>query len=505
MSKNKTITYKLINKVLLHMLAFVVTIFFTVSCKETSKAEKQSQESNLTKKDERPNIVLILCDDLGYADVGFNGAKDILTPAIDTLANNGAIFTSAYVAHPFCGPSRAALMTGRYPHNIGSQYNLPRAHNNDQKGISIKEPFISKVLNKAGYYTGAIGKWHLGTVSKYHPNNRGFDHFFGFLGGGHNYFPEQFKVAYQKEKEKGNDKIWEYITPLEENGADVDETEYITDALSREAQNFINQASKKESPFFLYLSYNAPHTPLEAKDEDLEVYAHIEDRNRRIYAAMVHAIDRGVGKLVSSLQKTGELENTLIVFLSDNGGRTDKGGVNTPLRGRKGNTLEGGIRVPMFFHWPKNVPKGKTYEHPVSALDFYPTLVKLAKAKMPKNKIIDGKDIWYDFIQGKKTRPEEPIFTLRHRTGSNEVGIRLNNWKAYKGERTPWKLYNIVNDIEEKNDLSEQHPEVLEQLVAKSNQWAKTHIEPKWFHDKKTEENWSTLNMPNFEETFTVE
>ncbi|MGY3791207.1 sulfatase family protein [Aquimarina sp. 433] len=477
-------------------------VTWNTSCKRSVQVEVNNQNIIESSKSDRPNIVLILCDDLGYSDVGFNGSEDIKTPELDALASNGIIFSSAYVAHPFCGPSRAALMTGRYPHQIGSQYNLPRAHNNAEKGISLQETFISKVLQQAGYYTGAIGKWHLGTITKYHPNNRGFDDFYGFLGGGHNYFPEQFKAAYQEQKDAGNTEIWDYITPLEYNGAEVDENEYITDALSREASKFVNKASEKESPFFLYLSYNAPHTPLEAKEEDLKVYAHIKDEKRKTYAAMVHAVDRGVGQLINTLEKTEQLENTLIVFLSDNGGRTDQGGNNFPLRGRKGNTSEGGIRVPMFFHWPKKITKGKTFDYPVSALDFYPTFAGLAKIELPDHKIVDGKDIWSDLIVGGNPRKGAPILTLRHRKTSNEVGVRLDHWKAYKPERAPWKLYDIEKDIGEENDISNQHPDILKELIEKSNEWAKTHSDPEWFHDEETEENWYKMKMPKFEETF---
>ncbi|WP_271784123.1 sulfatase-like hydrolase/transferase [Aquimarina algiphila] len=494
----------------------VVAVCFAlqfISCVDApAKKIKQSKTGEIFKK-QRPNIIVILCDDLGYADVGFNGAKDIKTPALDQLAHAGTIITSGYVPHPFCGPSRAGIMTGRYPHTIGAQYNLPPnttglqnipVVDSIEQGISLKETFISKMLQESGYYTGAIGKWHLGATPKYHPNQRGFDEFYGFLGGGHSYFPDHFRPIYEGRKKVKKVYDYDYLLPLEHNGKQVDEKEYITDGLSREAVNFVEKASKKEEPFFLYLAYNAPHTPLEAKEEDIQKYNHIEDKNRRIYAAMVHAVDRGVGELVLGLKATGEFDNTLIIFLSDNGGRTDKGASNFPLKGRKGNTLEGGFRVPMFFHWPNHVTAGKTYDYPVSALDFYPTFAKLAGVEIPETKVIHGKDIWKSFIAGNNPRKGETIFALRHRERSNEVGMRQDHWKAYKGENTPWELFNIVNDIGEKKDLSKKYPEKLNEMVKLTHQWSQKHAEPKWFHDKETGVKWINSNMPDFDKTFKI-
>ena len=358
----------------------------TLSCNSSKtnsssvNTEKSTKVSKYIETPSKPNILLILCDDLGYSDVGFNGSKDIPTPNLDNLAANGTTFTSAYVTHPFCGPSRTSLMTGRYPHKIGAQFNIQPNSEGTGNGIEKSETFISKVLDDAGYFTGIMGKWHLGSDEGYRPNERGFDDFYGFLGGGHNYFPEQFKAAYARQKKNGNKVIWDYLHPLTHNGVDVDETEYITDALSREASRFITDASKKEDPFFLYLSYNAPHTPLEAKEEDLKLFQHIKDKKRRTYAAMVYAVDRGVKNIVENLKATGQYENTLIVFFSDNGGKLKAGATNYPLREGKGSACEGGYRTPMFFHWPNVVPAGQTFNHTISALDFSETAsVKIFK------------------------------------------------------------------------------------------------------------------------------
>lgn len=495
-----------------YLTKFIIIIILTLfgSCTVSKKKSEATLKSSQSKSERNmaPNILMILCDDLGYSDVGFNGAKDIKTPALDNLAKNGTVLTSAYVAHPFCGPSRTSIMTGRYAHKIGGQFNLPRAHENAGLGVPIEEQYISKTLQEAGYYTGAVGKWHLGTVQKYHPNNRGFDDFYGFLGGGHDYFPSKFKPTYERQKAKGNKEIRDYITPLQFNGKEVDEKEYITDALSREAINFIDRATQKENPFFLYLSYNAPHTPLEAKEEDLKHYQHIKDKDRRTYAGMVHAVDRGVANVVQALKKNNQLENTLIIFFSDNGGKLSKGATNYPLKSGKGSTCEGGYRVPMLFHWPNVVPSGNKYNHPISALDFYPTLAFLGDAKLPRNKVLDGKNVWSDFLTKKNPRENENIYALRHRVGESsysDVGVRKNGWKALKIKNGTWALYDLNVDPGEKNNLSEKHPEILKGLIEDAKKWSESNQKPLWFHNDETEGNWNKNKMPHFDETFKLQ
>ena len=460
-----------------------------------------SQQKNTAS---RPNIILVLLDDLGYSDVGFNGSKDITTPTLDKLANNGTIFTSAYVPHPFCGPSRASLMTGVYSHTIGAQFNLPRNNTPAGKGIPVEETFISKVLQNAGYHTGIVGKWHLGVDDGFTPNERGFDDFYGFLGGGHKYFPDQYKKEYQRQKANGISPIWDYILPLEHNGIKVDETEYLTDALSREAVRFIDDNSNldQEKPFFLYVAYNAPHTPLEAKASDILKFNHIKNKDRRTYAAMVYAVDRGVKKIVEKLKETGAFDDTLIIFFSDNGGRLDKGATNVPLAEGKGSTHEGGYRTPMFFHWPNAVPSGKKFHHSITALDIYPTLAHLAGAQIPTSKKLDGKNIWNDFKTGNPLHPDENIYVLRHRTKWSDVGIRKNQWKALKVYNQSWKLFDLNKDPGEKKNLSNRHPDILKQMIKEAEFWSRSHKEPNWFHNMQTQKMWKKESMPRFDVTF---
>ncbi len=459
---------------------------------------------------ERPNILLILCDDLGYADVGFNGAKDIRTPALDRLASNGTIFSSAYAVHPFCGPSRMGLMSGRYPHKFGGPFNLPPSNlgieEYNRKGIPVSETLISTVLKNAGYTTGLVGKWHLGMDRPFHPNRRGFDDFYGFLHGGHCYLPEKYLPIYDRAVKagKGLSKVNDYYLPLEHNGKPTREDQYLTDALSDHAIRFVKQAAKRESPFFLFLAYNAPHTPLEATEEDLAVYAHIKDEKRRTYAAMVHAVDRGIDELTAALEETGQLGNTLIVFLSDNGGKIGAGADNTPLTRGKGSTNEGGFRVPMFFHWPGHVPAGRKYDHPVTALDFYPTFAGLAQAAIPKGKELDGVDIWVDFLAGRSARKGGMIYAVRHHAAFSNVGIRRDQWKLLRVGTADWQLFNITDDIAEQNDLSAHHPELVSTMVATAHEWSRTHTQPEWFHARKAGDTWRANNMPNAK-TFTLE
>ena len=510
---NKTkINFKIMNISKGIKLTIGILLLFSVACNSTKNSNTNSKSENTTVSTKpvttpkRPNILVILADDLGYSDVGFNGAQDIKTPALDALAATGTKFTSAYVPHPFCGPSRAGILTGRYAHTIGAQFNLPPNSETIAEGIDVNEKFMSKMLKESGYRTGLMGKWHLGAVEKYHPNNRGFDDFYGFLGGGHNYIPKEYKEKYAAAKERGAKVIFEYLLPLEHNGKEVtDDNEYLTDELSNHGVQFIEESAKNDDPFFLIMSYNAPHTPLEAKKEDFELFASIKDKDRRTYAAMVYGLDRGVKKIVETLKATGEYENTLIVFLSDNGGRPDKGATNFPLKEGKGSVYEGGYRVPMFFHWTGVVPSGMIYDNPISALDFYPTFAKLAGVDLPASKKLDGKNMWDNFMMNKEVRVDDNIFTMRHRNGFSDVGVRNGKWKAVKAYRQKWKLFDIDKDISEANDISGAHPEELKKLVSAAEAWSKTHIQPRWWHNKKTGVEWKEDGMPHFEETFKLD
>ena len=452
--------------------------------------------SNLKNYAQSPNIILILTDDMGYADVGFNnGATDIATPNLDNLANNGAIFSSAYVVHPFCGPSRAGLMTGRYPHEFGAQFNL--SDSDITNGVDTNETFFSTVLQNANYNTGIIGKWHLGQPDGHRPNQRGFDYFYGMLYGGHVYFTG------------GGGGSTQYRSPLRENEGLAGEANglYITDLFSDKGVEFINDAETNDSdPFFLFMSYNAPHTPLQALNSDKTALTSAphnftySDDKRHNYAAMVYSVDRGVKKLVDALVANGEFDNTLIVFLSDNGGRTDQGAVNTPLRGAKGDTFEGGFRVPMLMPWPNQIPAGVTYPFNVSALDLYPTFASLAGATIPSGKEVDGKNIINNVINNTDARAGESIYSIRHRR-INNVGIRRGNLKAFTTGNGNWFLYDLNTNISESNAQNlANNPafeDILDDMINDAYQWSLTHIEPIFFDSSSAETTWFNNNSSN--------
>ncbi|WP_068473532.1 sulfatase-like hydrolase/transferase [Saccharicrinis aurantiacus] len=496
-----------------------------------------------------PNILFILADDMGYSDVGFNAQMhpgrpiDIASPNLDKLANAGTKFTSAYAIHPFCGPSRAGLMTGRYPHALGSQFNLASY---SKEGIDLNEKFISQVLQEAGYTTGIVGKWHLGEETPYQPNQRGFDEFYGFLGGGHEYFTNKWISVNQYNNKAKAEASWEYPDPLKHNNnwapepvnGEIEGSNYITDILTTKAVHFINDAKNNDSPFYLFVSYNAPHSLLDAKAEDMETltrpknnggeYAFNYDANnngtiddgeeqdRLTLAGMVYALDRGVGKLVEALENNGQLDNTIIVFMSDNGGMSGYGNPkrvawnNYPLRGHKGDIEEGGHRVPMFVKWPKSVSDfPDVYNHPVSGLDLYPTFasaagvdINLITDNSNKAKVIDGIDIYSKVIQNEDARPDQPLFAMAITSPNNKIHVRKGKWKAKTYGNGTWFLYDIENDLHEDRNLAGANADVLNKIKDEAYAWTRTHTEPQFFHNQNTKNKWYSNAMPNWERTF---
>lgn len=412
----------------------------------------------------RPNIIVILADDLGFADVGFEGCKDIPTPYIDRLARSGVRFSNACVSHPFCSPTRAGLMTGRYQQRFGHENN-PKYDNDDQvSGLPTSEITIAQVLSDAGYVTGQIGKWHLGAAPKFHPLKRGFKEQFGFIGGGHDYF----------KSELDNPKAREYMIPIERDGKPVAETEYLTDAFSREACSFVGRHAK--DPFFLYLAYNSPHTPLQAPDALLERVSGIQDPIRKKYGAMICAMDDGIGRLTAMLEVLKLENDTLIFFLSDNGGPTSVTHAdNHPFRGQKGQVYDGGIHVPFVMKWPGQLPAGETYGSPIISLDIFPTAAAVAGAHIPTDRKIDGVNLM-PHITGKGSPP--PHDKLYWRTGGGQAfAVRQGNWKLVKiGNHT--ELYDLEADISESKDAASAKPEVLQRLETARVSWNKELIAP---------------------------
>jgi len=423
---------------------------------------------------QKPNFIIILTDDQGYADVGFNGSDDIITPNIDRIANEGTKFTNGYVTYAVCGPSRAGLLTGRYQGRFGFGYNPIIDPTDKMSGLPLEEQMVSEVLKPIGYTSSIIGKWHMGTHERFHPNKRGFEHFYGFLSGGHNYFPEDLIYQNITEAKKSSKGAGWYNTKLLENNQRVETDEYLTDELSNEAVKFIER--EQDNPFFLYLSYNAPHTPLQATKEYLDRNTHIKDKKRRTYAAMVTAVDDGVGRVLAKLKELGIDENTMVFFLSDNGGSSKNASNNAPLRGSKGDYFEGGIHVPFAVRWPGTVPAGVDYHNPVSSLDILGTFAGITNAPIAKERPLDGVNLM-PFITGQnKGTPHEVLFWRNF--GQGTLATRRGDSKAINSNKKGQHLFDLATDLSEKNNLLKSNKEQFEQHVREMKSWETELIDP---------------------------
>lgn len=417
----------------------------------------------------KPNIIVIMADDMGYADAGFTGATDIQTPHLDRLAASGVIFTNGYVTHPFCAPSRAGFLAGRYQHRFGFEHNPPYDPANPLVGIDKDETLFPARLQEVGYTTGLIGKWHLGAAAPFNPLNRGFDYFYGFLSGGHDYFKIDLTKPVKNAYQQG---LFRSKQPAGFEG-------YLTTALSRDAVKFVED--NKENPFFLFLSYNAPHSPLQAPKEDIDRYSHIKDKKRRIYAAMVDVMDRGIGEVIEALDQNGLRENTLVFFLSDNGGPIATGGggggngsSNAPFRGGKTDFYEGGVHVPFIASWPAQIQPGQTYDHPVISLDISSTAVALAGVDPSSTKSMEGVNLIPHLNGQRSTAPHDTLFW---RFFSGWSVIAADGYKHIHnpgGKKT--ELFNLKKDIGEQNDLLRSEPDRAKQLMADWEEWNANNV-----------------------------
>jgi arylsulfatase A-like enzyme len=421
----------------------------------------------------KPNVLLIVADDLGYADIGVNGCQDVPTPYIDSIAKNGVRFTNGYVSGPYCSPTRAGLLTGRYQQRFGHEFNPGPAQNADPEfGLSLNETTLPQRLKSLGYATGMVGKWHLGYELKFHPLKRGFDEFFGFLGGAHSYL----------DPGDNRNQILRGTEP-------VKEISYLTTMFGDEAVAFIER--QKDRPWFLYLPFNADHTPMHAQPEYLAKFAHIKDPLRQKFAAMHAAMDDQIGRVLATLRQHRLEENTLIFFISDNGGPTNANSSrNTPLRGFKAQTWEGGIRVPFLAQWKGQLPAGQVYAQPVIQLDILPTALAAAGAESKAEWKLDGVNL-LPYLTGKQKGA--PHAALYWRFGQ-QIAVRMGDWKlvkapganAVQGElRTKAStegahLYNLATDIGEQTNLADKEPAKLKQLATAWEKWNTELVEPQW-------------------------
>ena len=478
----------------------------------------------------KPNVIIILVDDLGYSDVGAYGAQDVKTPHIDSLAESGCRFTNAYATCPVCTPARAALLTGRYQQRTGLEWGISPDSKTGvtECGLDEKEKTIADLLKEEGYVTGALGKWHLGDQPKFFPTARGFDCFYGFLQGGHFFLntdeselanPTNPIIKYARTH--GGDRVAEsvfrtYNAPIYRNEKIAGFEGYLTDVLNREAVAFIEQ--NKDRPFFLYLAHAGQHVPLQATEKYLSRFPSLnDDKLRKTYAAALSAIDDGVGDISAKLKELNLYDNTIIIFTSDNGGASfweprpeildvikagaalgapkngetpdfrevstryqwaigANGADNRPLSFGKGILYEGGIRVPLIIRWPGVANADKSSDAIVSHLDILPTAISAAGGKLPGDRAFDGKDLRPCLQDAPGAYSDRTLFWRVWK----DRAVRSGKWKlVWSGEADP-RLYDLSNDLEERNDLAPNNRAIVEMLQNQWTEWNKNNVDPRF-------------------------
>jgi len=445
-------------RLLLSLLSlFVLPFSFAAS------PSSATSESSATPK--KPNLLLILADDLGIGDIAFSGGKDFPTPHIDRLAREGASFTAAYLTAPVCSPSRAGYLSGRYQQRFGHEFN-PAVGNVEQIGLPLSEKLLPARLREVGYHTALIGKWHLGTGPDFQPLARGFaEQPLGFLGGARDYQGDVRGPA----------------RTLLKDGKPAAAKGYLTDQFGDEGVAFIERQKSAQKPWFLWMAFNASHTPMDTTPETLARVPASVPAPRRKLAAMTISLDDNIGKLLKALDATGQAGNTMVVFSSDNGGAPASNASNLHLRGAKGSTFEGGIRTALAVRWPGVAKPGSTHAAPITTLDLAATALAAATGAVPKD--YDGLDL-APALAGKATLdPARPLFW---RMGTNWA-IRAGDWKLVGGKEgrgpnapTLTLLVNLKDDPSEKTDLSAQHPDKRKELEAAYKAWEKTLAKPLW-------------------------
>jgi len=422
----------------------------------------------------KPNVIVFLTDDVGYAEYGFQGNKEIPTPNIDSIAKNGARFTSGYVSGPYCSPTRAGLMTGRYQTRFGHEWNEGPAVQKDGRtfGLAVEEKTIADRLKALGYATCAIGKWHLGAGDEFVATARGFDEFYGTVGNSPFVNPPRF-IDSRKSTTAGK----------------IDDANfYTTEAYADRAVDWIGK--QKNKPYFLYVPFNAMHTPLTAPKKYVDRFPNIQNDKRKVFAAVMSGMDDAVGKILNAVRETKQEENTLIFFLCDNGGPTPvTTSKNDPLRGLKATTLEGGVRVPFCVQWKGTIPSGKTYNHPIIQLDILPTAVIAAGGTVDPAWKLDGVDILPHLTGKTEAKPHEALFW---RFGE-QWAIRKGDWKLVvnriDGANKPAALYNLKDDIGEATDLADKEPERAKALKIEWDKWNEANIAARWIPSPAKKKN----------------
>ncbi len=426
----------------------------------------QPQNRNLTSAREqqvldRPNVIVIVADDAGYVDFGFMGSEDLETPHLDRIAQGGVIFTDAHVSATVCAPSRAGLMTGQYQQRFGFEANGTGYGESGDIGLADDVTTMADVFQQAGYQTIAIGKWHLGGTESDHPQKRGFDEFYGFLGGGRSYFPIKNPSDGQM---------------LQHNGQRVVFDGYLTDVLGDHSVRFVE--TNQDKPFFMYLAYNAVHTPMEAKTSDLARY---QGHPRQKLAAMTWSLDENIGKLKQKLQDLHLWDNTLVYFISDNGGAHNNLSNNGPLKGWKGNKFEGGQRVPFVVSWPAKIKGNQQFDGLTSSLDIFQTSIAAAGIDQSDPALLlDGANL-LPYLMGTKTGdPHKELYWRK----LEESAARIGDHKLVSLEGYGSKMYNLSTDLGEMNDLSTQDTLMYQRLAQGLSNWESHMSEPLWDEGK---------------------
>lgn len=426
----------------------------------------------------KPNILVIVADDLGWGELGCQGfTKEIPTPHIDSIAQSGVRFTQGYVSGPYCSPTRAGLMTGRYQTRFGHEFNPgPAEAAVENFGLPLEEVTIANRLKSAGYTTGWIGKSHLGYKPEFHPQKRGFDEFFGFLGGAHDYL--------NPTGDKAN--------PILRGTEVVDKLDYTTDAFAREGASFIER--HRAAPWFCYLAFNAVHAPMQATSKYQDRFPAVTDPKRKAFCGMLSAMDDGIGLVLAELRKHQLEENTLIFFISDNGGPTPSTtSSNGPLRGFKSSTWEGGIRVPFMVQWKGRLPAGRVDDRPVIQLDILPTALAAAGVEASSDWKLDGVNL-LPFLAKDAPAATQPHASLFWRFG-RQIALRQGDWKIVKGQGMPGvaeasrqekgttegvELYNLKDDLGEATNLAASEPAKVKELSAAWDEINAGMVEAKW-------------------------
>ena len=417
-----------------------------------------------------PNIVLILSDDAGYADFGFQGSEYFKTPNLDKLAKQGVQFSQAYVSAAVCGPSRAGILTGQYQQRFGfEENNVPglmseSGATGENMGLPLDQKTLPEYLKEQGYVTGLIGKWHQGHADRFHPTKRGFDEFFGFRGGARSYYEMSQSDIEQKPESRLERGFGRYEEPKQ----------YLTNVFADESIHFIRRHRKQ--PFFLFLSFNAVHAPMDADSDDLKQFPLLNGKRKNL-AAMTLSMDRAIGRVLAELDVLNLADTTLVVFTNDNGGPSDgNASSNYPLSGTKASHLEGGIRVPFLMRWPGKLTAGARYRYPISTLDLLPSFVHAAGGNIAENQTVDGVDLYPYLVGDNPNRPHPTLYWKKENRGA----IRDGDWKLIRYPDRPAELFDLSQDLAEAHDLASKYPEKVRMLYKKLFQWELLLERPKW-------------------------